>query len=356
MKRPILITGLDIGSSKISAVSAMVDEDGKLKFVTQANLPSKGVSRGVVEDLSEAVSTVTKVLDKLKEKAGSRLEPIFVNISGATIKGERSRGMIPLALRGREVTASDMDRCAEVASTVHLPIEREVVHRIVHRFSVDGESWIKNPAGLSASRLECEVFIVTANVNHIENIYKCVSNSGYETREVVFSGIADGLSVLDHGDMDAGVILLDIGASLTVVSAFFGGSLFDLSVVPVGTNDMKGDFKESTGFGDILLAITIKANELLKVGGVINSLTLTGGAAFADMIAESLEEKMQYPIKIGSARDIIGQISSADSMKAVSAIGLVKYGYEDYIKRYARKKGFAGAVKDKIVDLFNNYF
>lgn len=351
-----IVTGLDIGSSKISCVVAEVDYAGSFSVLSQTTLPSRGVSRGTVEDLAEATGSVSKVLEKVKDKIKKRPDNIYVNISGPTVTGERSRGMIPLSLRGREITQKDMDRCINVASTIRLPVDREIIHRITHSFSVDGQAPIKNPLGLSASRLEGEAYVITANVNQIENIYKCVNNAGYDIAGLVFSGIADGISTLDPVELEEGAILIDVGASLTNVNIFFHGVLYDLAVISVGANDLKGDLKTSQELNDILLCINIKANELLKRGGKISSVTLTGGAAFADLFAEIIEERLMYKIKIGVAKDITGDISSAESVKAVTAIGLAKYGCTIYRESVLRQKGLFNSLSTKVVDILNNYF
>ncbi len=330
--------------------------DGKFHVIAQAMLPSRGVSRGTVEDLAEATSSVSKVLEKLRSKVDRRFDALYVNICGANIQGERSKGMVPLSLRGREVTSTDIEKCINVASTISLPMDREIIHKIVHNYFVDAQSPIKNPLGLSASRLEAEVYLITAQVSQIENIYKCVNNAGYDISELVFSGIADGVSILEPAELEEGAILVDVGASLSVITVFYQGTLYDMGVVPVGAHDLRGDLKESKEVNDILLVITLKANELLKRGGKITSITLTGGAAFTDLFAELLEERLMYPIRIGVAKDIMGDISSIEGIKTVTSIGLAKYGYEQLKKRDAKTKNIFAWAMAKVTDILNNYF
>ena len=180
IKKDTFITGLDIGSSKISAVMSQVDGSGLFKIMSHATVPSKGVSRGSFFDLNESVDAVSKALSALKTRTGIRPSNLYVNITGESVRASRSKGMIPLALHGREVTKKDIERCIDVASTVHLPFDREIIHKIVRNFAIDDQPWIKNPIGLYASRLSSEAYIITAGINHIQNIYKCVNNSGYD--------------------------------------------------------------------------------------------------------------------------------------------------------------------------------
>lgn len=355
MKKEYIVTGLDIGSSKTTVLTAR-SGGGFFEILGQINVPSKGVSKGVFTDLGEVTDTVSKALSKLREKTGKRPGDIYVNISSQTVKGAKSVGMIPLSLRGREVMAPDMDRAIGVASTIHLPFDREIIHKIVHKFSIDDQPWIDNPLGLYASRLSCEVYIITGDVNHIQSIYKCVNSAGYDVKELVYTGIADGASLLDKTSREEGAVLIDFGDTLTEVSFFSGGSLAELDILPVGSKDLGAGFKESADFNNVVVRIATRIQDFIRNGGKVCSVVLTGGMVFADGIIEFLEGKLPYPIKMGVVKDVRGDISSIDSIRLSTVIGLAKYGYEKYLQKQAEAKNPAHRLSDKIVDIFNHYF
>jgi len=353
MKKPYTVTGLDIGSSKIAGVTARVDRNGSFEVVAQASAPSKGVVRGMPVDLNAAVGSVAKVFDKLGAKMSKKLGEIYVNISGEDVKGSRSAGMIPLALRGREVVKPDIDRCINVASTIHLPFDREIIHRIVQDFSIDDQPWIKKPLGLYAARLACEVYVVTANINHIQSIYKCVNDAGYDAKGIVFTGMADGAALLEKEQKEEGVALVDMGSSITELSIFAGGSFAAFDIMPIGSQDSSGDFKENVAFRSLYTSIGARINEFSKAHGKIASIVLAGGMAFTDGIIEFLEEKLSYPIRMGIPKDVTGDVSGLDSVRLATAIGVAKHACE---QKLADDLGIARRLSEKVVDLFNNYF
>lgn len=356
MKKETIVTGLDIGSSKVSAVASAIDANGSLRILAQVTLPLNGVSKGAFTDLNEATDSVSRVIAKLCNKISMKPGDIYVGVSGTTLKGSKSNGMIPLALRGREVTKPDIDRCVNVASTIHLPFDREIIHKIIHNFWVDEQPPVKSPLGIYASRLSCEVYVITANVNHLQNIHKCVSNAGYDIKEIVFTGIADGAALLEQDEKDAGVALLDIGASLADISIFSAGALADLEIIAVGGQDIKGDFKDSVEFNELVAKINSKIQSNVSSGRNIGSIVLTGGMAFNDGIAEFLESALGRPIKMGVAKDIVGDISSLDSIKLTTALGLCKYAHQRHRIKLQEEKNVARTLSSKVVDIFNNYF
>jgi cell division ATPase FtsA len=356
VNRDYIVTGLDIGSSKTTVLTARSVAGGSFEILGQISLPSKGVSKGIFTDLGEATDTVSKALSKLREKTGKRPGDIYVNISGQTVRGAKSVGMIPLSLRGREVAAPDMDRAIGAASTIHLPFDREIIHKIVHNFSIDDQSWIRNPAGLYASRLSCEVYIITGDVNHIQSVYKCVNSAGYDIKELVYTGIADGASLLDKAQKEEGAVLIDFGDTLTEATFFYGGSLAELDIFPAGSKDFGPDFRENAEFNNIVSRIAMKAQDFIRGGGRVSSVVLTGGMVFADGIIEFLEGRLAYPIRMGVVKDARGDISSIDSIRLSTAIGLAKYGYEKYLQKLTEARNPAHRLSDKVVDIFNHYF
>ncbi len=356
IKKQTVITGLDIGSSKVSAVASEIDKGGVFTILAQVTQNSKGVSRGAIVDLDEAVSSASGVLSKLRDKIGRNPGDIYANISGQTITGARSTGMIPLSIRGREVTKADMDRCANAAGITHVPFDREIIHRVIQRYSIDDRPWVRNPLGLYASRLNCEVFIVTADSNHAQNIYKCVNNAGYDVKELVFTGIADGAALFDKEDKGSTALLLDMGASLTEICIFCEGAMSDLEIAQVGADEVKAGFKDNARFDALLSKIEMKRDLLLKSGGNISSVILTGAAAFIDDLIEFMEERLSCRVKIGVAREIKGDISSIDSMKLTTAIGLAKYAHEKRDRKRRESRNIAHRISNTVVDIFNNYF
>ena len=356
IKKPLVITGLDIGSSKISAAALEIFDASRSRILAYESRPSKGIFRGSIMSLDEASNSVAKVLTKLSEKMARFPGNIYVNISGEDVIGEKSRGMIPLSSRGREVTKFDMAKCVNAAGTIRLPFDREIVHRIVLNYSIDDQPVIKNPLGLYASRLSCEMYMITAGINHIQNIYKCIDNAGYDIKGVVYSGIADGAGLLEDGWKEEGVLLLNMGASLTEISIFSGGCLSAMSVIPAGAADIKGDLKTSAEFNNIISRVKAKCEEFSNKGQNIKLAVIAGGFAFSEGVVDILEEKLSYPVKMGVVKNAQGNISSIDSLRGVTAIGLARYAEIEYQPKPFQTKGLAKDISEKVAEIFNNYF
>jgi cell division ATPase FtsA len=215
---------------------------------------------------------------------------------------------------------------------------------------------VQNPAGLYASRLSCEAYVITANVGHIQNVLKCVNNSGYDVREVVFTGLADGSSLLGRSNPESADILVDMGSSLTEICGYADGSLTGFDIVPAGGEDYKSGFTNNGQFDYIIVKTKSMLEDLSKSTRAINPVILAGGASLSDGMVEYLEERLSHPVKMGIVKDVRGNISSMDSIRLSTAIGLAKYAQGKYLERARSRANLPSNLVAKVIDIFNNYF
>ncbi len=360
MSKPIIVTGLDIGSSKICAVLCELDTvcPDKSRILGIHTMPSRGVEKGYIADLNQAVDSVSRTLDRLSEKAGRRIENVYAGISGPSVTSQKTRGMISLSMRGREITEHDMKRCVRVAGTIRLPFEIDIIHSIVHSYTIDDQTEVKNPLGLYGSRLAVEIYVITASVNHIQNMKKVVDNCGYELKEAVFSGLADSYSLFDDEERRSNMIVIDIGSSLTKVTVFTQGVIRHVEVIPLGMSDIKACPGHDETAREITARIKERIDDFAGKGVGVKAAILAGGGSFADGMVEAFEDALAMDVKVGAVKHLKGDISPIESRSATTAIGLTRYALMEKYKPLTKQepRNLVKSISSKVVDIFNNYF
>jgi cell division ATPase FtsA len=172
-------------------------------------------------------------------------------------------------------------------------------------------------------------------------------------KEIVFTGIANGISLLDKEMKESGALLVDIGDSLTEISAFLSGSLQDFDIIDLGGRDAGRDFRSSAALNEIATHISARLSVLSKGCRKAPSVVITGGLALADGVIEHLEERLSSAVKIGSLKNVYGDISRMDGLRLATAIGLCGYVHE---KRLSEERRLDKLIWAKIAELFNDYF
>lgn len=235
------VSAIDLGTTKICALVGRMDEFGGIQLLGMGQVPSNGFKRGMVADIDQAVGSISAALEMAEEQSGTRITEVYAGIAGGHISCVNSSAMVEVRNPMRGVTASEKARVLERCKQVAIPEDREIVHVIPQEFICDDQGGVKNPIGMSCTRLEAKVHLVTAAVASAQNIVRCLHRSGVRTVDILFESLASSLAILREDEKELGVLLLDIGGGTTDVALFQGGAVRFTGVVPFGGNSITSD-------------------------------------------------------------------------------------------------------------------
>lgn len=418
MSKTRIVGALEIGSSKVTTlISQIITDPNSLEVsvnvVGAASVESKGIKKGQIVDIDEAVEVIVSSIEAAERMAGYNLESAYVALGGASVHSQNSRGVVAVSDQNGEITQNDVDRAIEAASAVSLPASREIVHVKPREFVVDGETGIKDATGMSGVRLEVDTHIISAGSAAIKNIKKAVNEVGIKIESLVFSGLASSEAVLSPTEKELGCVLIDIGGGTTSITVFIDGALSYSGVIPIGaknvTNDLaiglrvsletaekikislstkkKKDIDESDeldleGIGvteirkiskKTLLEgiIRPRLNEIftmvrleLEREGLANRIPsgaiITGGGAETEGVLDSAKRTMSLPVRIGVPKEVTGLVDDIMTPAFATPIGLLCYGArqipQENLTSFAKKlklpsAGFLGKFIDTVRDL-----
>lgn len=263
MSKAKLIAGIDVGSSKIATLVAQIQMDA-VSFETTINIvgvsstPSRGIRKGQIVDIEEAVEATITSVEAAERMAGYNLDRAYIAIGGAHVTSQNSHGVVAVSDPNGEIIEDDVARAIEAASAVSLPSSREILHVLPREFVVDGESGVKDPVGMSGVRLEVDTHLVTGSAAAIKNIRKAVNEVGIDPEELVFSGLSAGDAVLTKTEKELGCALVDIGGGTTSIAVYTEGSLTYSGVIPIGAKNVTNDLA-------IGLRISLESAEKIKI-------------------------------------------------------------------------------------------
>lgn len=234
-----LIVALDIGTTKVVAVVAEAMPDGGFEVLGLGQHESKGMRKGVVVNIESTVNSIQRALEEAELMADCKIRDVYTGIAGNHIRSFNSSGMV--AVKDKEVTATDVGRVIETAKAVNIPTDQQVLHVLTQEFIVDGQEDIREPIGMSALRLEVKVHIVTGSVSAAQNIVKCVRRCGLEVQDLILQPLASSLACLTPDERELGVVLVDIGGGTTDVAIYTGGAIRHTAVLPIAGDQITND-------------------------------------------------------------------------------------------------------------------
>jgi len=403
-----VIVGLDIGTTKIAAVVAEVTEDERPKIVGLGIHPADGLKKGMVVNLEQSVESIIRAVQDAELMAGVKVEKVFAGISGSHIRGINSRGIINLSKSSKEISQSDVDKVIEAAKAVALPLDREIIHGIPQEFSVDDQSGIKDPIGMSGTRLEADVHIIIGSVTSAQNIHKSLQRAGLEVLDLVLQPLASSYALLTPEEEESGVVLIELGGGITDMALFYDGSLRYTATIGLGgrniTNDIAIGLKTSVDKAEELkrnygcaLNGLVDSDETISVPRlgskepkeisravlsaiieprveeifnlvlkeirksdhaelVTSGIVLTGGGALLEGAQELAEQVFDLPVRVGSPDGVIGIEDVVSNPMHATGVGLILYGLSHpQGGRNEKNRGKFRKVYRKIKNLFGEY-
>lgn len=375
------ITGLDIGSNNIKAVTAQVKPSGEAQILSCIKEPSKGVKKGVVINIDETAETITNCIEKTEEEIGRNINKVFININGSHIFSIPSQGLVSVSRADQKISSVDVDRVMRAAETVSLPPNKEILEAFPKEYIVDGIKGIKEPIGMQGLKLEAQVTAVGCLSPFLNSLNQAVLNSGlHMVDDSVITPYASALSTLNPREKELGVVLVDIGASTTGVAVFEDDNLIHLTIFPFGsaniTNDIAIFFRTDvdiaermkTEFGscvrngpdkkekmkddslseplifsrkslieiiearvsEIFTEVNKELKKISRQGLLPSGVVLTGGGSLLPKIVDFTKKELKLPCRIGYPSKGPEEFLSKIEDPAMSvACGLVLHGISD---------------------------
>ncbi len=392
-KKPVknLIVGLDIGTSKVSALVGEIGQDGQIEIVGVGNHPSKGLKRGVVVNIDATVQSIQRAVEEAELMAGCQIRSVYTGIAGNHIRSLNSHGIV--AIQNQEVGQADVDRVIDAARAVAIPADQKILHILPQEFIIDNQDGIREPIGMSGVRLEAKVHMVTGAVSAAQNIVKCVQRCGLEVTAIILEQLASSNAVATEDEKGLGVCVVDIGGGTMDIAIFTDGSIRHTAVIPIAgdqvTNDIAVALRTPTQAAEEIkvkyacavtsLADSDEAIEVPSVGErprrtitkkalaeVVESryeelfrlvlaelrrsgfedliaagVVLTGGAANVTGCLDLAEKTFKMPVRLGIPMTS-GLPANGNNAVYATGVGLLLYGNQQFERRYDTGMGGSG--------------
>ncbi|HEU0044318.1 cell division protein FtsA [Sphingomonas sp.] len=240
-----LITALDIGSSKVSAMIAQPGDGGELIVLGTGQRESRGVKRGYIADMVATEAAVREAVEQAERIAGLNIEDVWVGFSAGGLVSDVAE--VEFELGGHRVEQSDIDALLHAGRSSIDPQGRMVLHAQPALYTLDGLTGVKKPLGLHADRLGVHIHVVAADGSPVRNLDLCVRSAHLEVKSIIAAPVATGLACLSEEERELGVALVELGAGITNVSLFAGGMLVGLTSIPIGSADITDDIASAFG-------------------------------------------------------------------------------------------------------------
>ena len=377
-KKDQIVCGLDIGTTKICMMIARVRPDNSLEVLSTGYANSVGLKKGVVVDLEEAARSIRKAAEEAELKSGISTDWVTVGVAGDHIQSFNCHGAVSVSGKHQEVTADDVAQAILAAQSIPIPPEREIIHVLPQEFSLDDRGDIQNPVGLTGSRLDVNIHVVTCESAQNQNLINAANKAQMRVKRFVLQQLASAEAVLTRDERELGAAVVDIGGGTTDIAVFVKNAVSFTAILPVGGAHFSRDLavglrtpieeaeRIKRDFGTVLLE-GIVASEVVTAPGIgsrgarelprravaeilraravellelvrdqlgrsgsrdqlVAGVVLTGGGCMLGGMIELAEQALEMPVRQGLPLGIPGISDELSHPVYATAIGLTMFG------------------------------
>lgn len=398
--------GIDIGTTTVRCVVGHLDATtGAPTIVGVGEVPNNGMRKGTIVNLNGPAQAIDDALGEAERMSGYQVDAATISVNGAHILSTTADGMIAVGAVDHVVSDDDIARLTEVATVGKVPANREILDVIPHSYRLDGQDNIKDPVGMSGTRLEINANVVSALVPNISALHSTLDLAKVHPNVITPSVVAAAKAVLGEQQLENGVAVIDFGGATTSIAIFEEGDLQFVGVIPVGGNNITNDLaiglktdpevaeqvklvhgsaiaqngsdmvsiehdSQTLEFArsDVHEIIEARleelfesvASELKKAGRhskLPSGVVLTGGGAKLKGIVDYAKESLNLAVRLGSAKGYGGVAENLEEPQYAAAAGLMLIDAEGgHTNNHHQSGGKAKAAADQAGGVLKRLF
>ena len=370
-----IVVGIDVGTTKVCTLVGRIEDEKSIRILGVGIEPSAGIKKGTIVDLDAAAQAISRSVERAESTSGLEITSALVSMAGAHVSSVNSRGSVGIS--SGVIEEYDVLRVLEQARAVAIPHDREIIHVIQRGFTVDGQDGIRSPIGMHGYRLEVEAHIITASNATVDNLRKCVEESGVQIQQFVLNPLASAEVVLTEQERQMGVAVCDIGGGTTDLAIYVDGDVWHTMVLAVGGNHVTQDvahglrlpiaqaeeIKKQYGhavrgevgadeyfsmkpFGeerpvqinrqDLAHIIEARVEEIFRLtlqevkrsgydGLLPAGMVLTGGTSALPGIKRVASEVLGLPVRTAEPENLVGLVDRLNSPAFSTSVGLLRW-------------------------------
>jgi cell division protein FtsA len=384
------IASIDLGSYRCCCVIGEVTGPDRFEVLGVGTARTQGIRKGVIVNLEVLVASIRKAVEEAEKVAGRSIESAVATVPAAQTRSFTSRGVVTIQNREKIVSRKDLQRVLETVRAVQIPAGQSILHTLPQEYTLDGQDGIQEPVGMTGSRLEASVQVVTAPQQAAQHVVTAMNQAGIEVISLVYPQLASSEAVLTPEEKEQGVLLIDCGGGTTDIALFERGALWFTSSVPVAgnliTNDIsiglrtpvpdaeeikrtharsvQGDDEDMVievptvgGDGPRLVpmhlltqVVSYRVQEIFELvrerieqAGLAHraraGAVLVGGSANLHGLVDTAEEELGVAVRIGLPRDLGGMVEEVKAPSFATPVGAALWELRQGRRERARSLG-----------------
>lgn len=210
-----IIVGIDIGTSKVSAVVGEVNNFNQIEIICSTNSKCEGIKKGKIINEDEVAIAVATTIKNAEDEAGFKINSAYVTIPGKYATIVQNSITKELKDKYAGISVRDVGQAIMQVRDIEVPDGKTIIDIVPNEFILKDGKRTNDPVGSLSSEFTLNAQIVLADKEYTRQIVLILKKAGLEVDGMVPNTLAERNLILDVNELHDNVMLLDIGAGNT---------------------------------------------------------------------------------------------------------------------------------------------
>lgn len=236
-----IIVGMDIGTSRIAAVVGEVNNFNQIEIICSSSYKCTGIKKTKIINEEEVSNSLVKVLDKIEDESGLRVNSAYVTIPGKYTTIVQNSITKEARDKYSGISLRDVQTAIMQVKDIDIPEGKVSIDIVPDKFILDTGKTTEDPVGSLSSSFTLKAQIILADKEYVRQISSIFKKAGIDVDGLVPTTLAQRNLILDNNELHDNVMILDMGAGNTDIGVFEGSSYLYTNTIPLGGNSITND-------------------------------------------------------------------------------------------------------------------
>ena len=236
-----IIVGIDIGTSKISAVVGEVNNFNQIEIICTSSYKCSGMKKTKIINEEEVSNSLIKVIEKIEDESGLKINSAYVTIPGKYTTIVQNSIVKEARDKYSGISLRDVQTAIMQVKDIDIPEGKVSIDIVPDKFILDNGKSTEDPVGSLSSNFTLKAQIILADKDYVRQISSIFKRAGIDVDGLVPTTLAQRNLILDSNELHDNVMIIDMGAGNTDIGVFEGSSYIYTNTIPLGGNSITND-------------------------------------------------------------------------------------------------------------------
>lgn len=236
-----IIVGIDIGTSKVSAVVGEVNSFNQVEIISTADCKCFGMKKGKIINEEEVSLSINNIITEVEKNENLKINSAYVTIPGKYVTIVQNSVVKEVKDKYAGISTKDVNSAIMQVRDIDIPEDKVLIDIVTDQFVLDGGKAVEDPVGNLSSNFVLKAQVMLAEKEYVRQLTSIFKKAGIEIDGMVPNTLAERNLILDKNELNDNIMLLDIGAGNTDIGVFEGNSFIYTNTIPLGGDNITND-------------------------------------------------------------------------------------------------------------------